>query len=88
MKEPKRGMLDKILDFEARNARVIGALLMVWMMTSWVFYTNWIAWPDIPFVTKQHFLWASVAFNAMWWGFARPKLMDRKTNRLAEREPG
>ncbi|WP_340587478.1 hypothetical protein [Erythrobacter alti] len=86
MSERGRSLIDRFLDFEARHTRGTTVFLTIWMMTSWVFYTDWIDWPEIPFVNSLQVFWTSVAFNALWWGFARPKLMERKAARLAERE--
>lgn len=79
------GLLDRVLDFEARHERAISFVLGAWFVLSCAVYARFVTLPDIPGIDEQTiFFWGSVAFNAGWWGFARPALVKRKEARELE----
>ena len=75
-------LLDKVLDFEERWGNWTTVVLGVWFWLGIAVYARFITLPDIPLINEQAiFFWGSVAFNAIWWGFARPALQKRKAAR-------
>lgn len=75
-------LLDRVIDFEARHERVISFLLGGWLFASCAVYARFITLPDIPHIDEGPiFFWGSAAFNAVWWGLARPALQRRKEAR-------
>lgn len=79
--------LDKALDFEERWEKPISIVLGIWFWGSCAVTARFITLPDIPhFPEDEVMLYASAAFNAVWWGFARPAMLKRKAEREAEAE--
>ena len=71
------GLLDRVVAYETRHRRAIGALSAIWFSLGCAAYARFIDLPAIPFVTDRTVLYASAAWNAVWWGFVRPAL-DRR----------
>lgn len=77
------GLLDRVIDFEARHERIISFVLGAWFVASCAVYARFVTLPDIPYIDENPiFFWGSAAFNAVWWGFARPALVKRKAARV------
>ncbi|WAT16832.1 hypothetical protein OZN62_07710 [Aurantiacibacter sp. MUD11] len=78
-------LLDRVIEFEARHEKVISIALGLWFWAGVAVYARFISLPDIPGIDEQAiFFWGSAAFNALWWGFARPAMVRHKQRRMAE----
>lgn len=76
-------LLDRVLDFEARHERAITIVLGAYFVLSCAVYARFIALPNVPGWVEQTLFWTSAAFNAGWYGFARPALKRREAARLS-----
>ena len=77
-----------MLDFEARYEKIISWVLGAWFVASCAVTARFIRLPDIPGIDEGLiFFWGSAAFNAVWWGFARPAMLRRKAARELEAAP-
>ena len=70
--------VDPLLRFAVRHERAIEIMGGAWFVVSCAAWARFIDLPEIPFVTDEMALYASAAFNALWWGFAQPALQKRK----------
>lgn len=71
-------MLDRLVELLDRYQRAITIGAALWFWSSMAVYARFIALPDIPQIFKDGFFWASVAANARWWGFLRPRIEIRR----------
>lgn len=74
-------MLDDIVRLFERHKRIFSIVGAIWFALGCAFYARFLALPDIPFLTEEIALYTGAAYNAIWWGFARPAL-ERRTNAL------
>ncbi|EDL48394.1 hypothetical protein [Erythrobacter sp. SD-21] len=70
---------DGIVRWFGRHQRVLGVAGLVWLALSSAVYARFISLPDIPFLTDEIALYASAAYNAIWWGFLKPALLRRSS---------
>ncbi|MBX7481926.1 hypothetical protein [Qipengyuania qiaonensis] len=71
-------MLDRFIELLDRHQRAITICAALWFWASTAVYARFVALPDMPQAVKDGFFWASVAANAGWWGFLRPKIESRR----------
>lgn len=78
-------MLGRTIDrIEARlapHARTISIVAGLWFWLGIAFYAGFIRLPDWPWLPERAIFWAGIAFNAVWWGFARPAIERRREER-------
>lgn len=64
-----------------RLASLIGA---VWFALGCAVYAEFIVLPDLPMLTDEVVLYSGAAYNALWFGFARPAV---ERHRKSEANP-
>ena len=83
-------MLDSLTDradaFAARHQRAIGIAGAAFFVVSTAIYAQFIALPEIDWLRDRTLMIASTLFNALWWGFAYPRVQSRREAREAEAE--
>ena len=78
-------LLERIARFSMRHEKAVAVLGFVWFWAGIAIYAEFIKLPDLPEIAVEVFFWLSVAFNASWWGYAKPAI-DRKRAQLAQLE--
>ena len=80
-------ILDRIAGFAIRQERAINILGIAWFALSCAITARFIAvpdWIDIPYVTDRNAWALSGAWNALWWGFAKPAIDKRREALIAQ----
>ena len=84
-------MPDRLLDpldrFGMRYERPLGWLALAWFALGCAAAAQFIALPDIPFVSDRNAWMISGPTNALWWGWLRPELLRRKAALRQANEP-
>ena len=57
----------------------------IWFAFGCAVYAKFITLPALPFLTDDVVLYSGAAYNAVWWGAARPAIERRRRKLLAER---
>jgi len=73
---------DKLAATGARHETLLSIFGGLWLAASCAVYARFISLPDIPFLTDQNAIFLAGGFNAIWWGFLRPKIEKHKAERL------
>lgn len=75
-------MLDGVIDrWEPRlapHAKAISIVAAIWFWLGFAIQARFIPIPDMPRGLELAIFWAGVAFNAIWWGFVRPAIEQRR----------
>ena len=75
--------IDAVDDFAARFRRPISILAAGWFGISCAAWSGFITLPKLAFLTGMPAIFASSAFNALWWGWLNPRILRRRTERDA-----
>lgn len=80
-------MLARIIDrIEARlapHSRAVSIAAAIWFWFGIAIYARFIRLPDWPWLSEQALFWTAMVFNAVWWGFLRPAIEQRRKERAA-----
>ena len=80
-------LMDRIAQLAIRHDKAVAIFGAIWFWAGIAIYARFIELPDMPEIVRQGFFWLGVAFNATWWGFAKPAL-DRRKQALLANEDG
>ena len=78
--------IDTIDDFAARYRRTISILAAIWFAISCAAWAGFVTLPQLAILTGKPAVYASAAFNALWWGWMNPRIMRRRAERLPNSE--
>ena len=78
------GPLAKVQRFLARYERALDIFGLVWFWAGIAIYARWISLPEILFLTDGQIMFLGIAFNAVWWGFLRPKIEKMKRQEISQ----
>ena len=73
--------IDALDDFAARFRVPISILAGLWFVLSWAASAGFVQLPEIAFLTGKPAIFASSAFNGLWWGWLNPRLVKRRAER-------
>ena len=80
-----RGMLDRMIDrVEARlapHARALSVLAIIWFALGVAINARFLPLPDLPRALEQGLFWTGAVANALWWGWLRPAIEQRRLTR-------
>jgi len=78
-------MLAKAIDrIEARlapYAKAISIAAVIWSWLGIALHARFVRLPDLPWLSDRAVFWAGVVFNAVWWGWLRPAIANRRQAR-------
>ena len=75
------GLIDRVEPRLAPHAKAISILAAIWFWVGVGIQARFIPLPDMPRAIEQTIFWAGVAVNAIWWGFLRPAIEQRRAAR-------
>lgn len=78
--------IDRIEPRLAPHAKTISIIAMVWFWGGIALQAGFIDFLDLPRPVERAIFWAGVVVNAVWWGFLRPAIEQRRKLR-AEAAP-
>ena len=81
-------MIDSMDDFATRYRRPISILAAGWFLLSWLSNARFLDLPEIPLLTGKTAIFASAAFNGLWWGWLNPRIERRRTERVEAESKG
>ena len=65
------------------HARAVSILALIWFWAGVAIQARFVPLPDMPRAIESAILWAGIAVNALWWGFLRPAIEARRSEREA-----
>lgn len=78
-------MLDRMIDrVEARlapHARALSVLAIIWFALGVAINARFLPLPDLPRALEQGLFWTGAVANALWWGWLRPAIEQRRLTR-------
>lgn len=80
-------LLNPLVRFGLRYERLLGWLALAWFALSCAAAAQFIALPDIPFITDRYAWMISGPVNGLWWAWLRPELQRRKSALRPANEP-
>lgn len=84
-------MLERTIDrLEARlapHAKTISIVAIIWFWAGIANQARFIPLPDLPQSVDQALFWSGVAANALWWGWLRPAIEQRRLARGQAAQP-
>lgn len=70
--------IDSFFALTERHQRLLSVVGALWFALSCAVYAKFLILPDMPFLTDEVVLYSGAAYNALWFGFARPAVERRK----------
>lgn len=70
--------IDRIEARLSPYAKIISILAMVWFWVGIAIQAGFIDFFDLPPPVERAIFWAGVLFNAVWWGWLRPTIEQRR----------
>lgn len=80
-----RHLIDNILRLSEHHKRTLSVVGAAWFALGCAVYARFLELPEIPYLTKEVALYSGAAYNAIWWGFARPAI-ERRTKALKSKK--
>lgn len=71
-------MIDYLIRLADNRRLLLSIVGAAWFAAGCAVYANFITLPAFPFLTDDVVLYSGAAYNALWWGFARPAIERRK----------
>jgi hypothetical protein len=71
-------ILEPIAALAVRHEKVLSGIAVAWFVLTWAAAARFIALPDVPYLTDHSAWMISGPWNAIWWGFLRPQIIQRK----------
>ena len=86
----ERSLIDRIIDavdsLAERYRRPITIIGAIWLGLSFASWAGFITLPELAILTGKPAVYASCAFNALWWGWMNPRILRRRAVRLQNSE--
>lgn len=76
-------MIDRLIGFLDRNRTIISVAAAAWFILGIAVSARFVTLPELPRWASQAIFWSSVAANAGWWGFLRPRIENRRAHLAA-----
>ena len=81
-------MIDSLTDrldaFAARHERLFGIAGAAFLALSTAIYARFIELPRFDWLSERALMIASMVYNAIWWGFAYPRIEQRRKARAKD----
>lgn len=79
--------IDRIEARLAPHARAISIIAMIWFWGGIALQAGFIDFLDLPRPLERAIFWAGIAVNAVWWGWLRPGIEQRRRARAMALPP-